>query len=234
MKLWEYIVRRLLLLIPVLLGVSVITFALTRSVGDPAAIYIDERCSINPACVEAIHHRYGFDLPIPLQYVHYMQALFAGDLGYSRTAKLQVSDAIVAFFPATFELATASMLIAVVLAIPLGVISATKRDRPIDHATRIFALSGVSVPVFWLALMLKWTLYLRAFELFGTPIFPPQGRAESSLYGVPGAPVPAAPHLYTLDAILAPHLPGLGGARRHLALPPLPLALGPIGTIPRA
>jgi peptide/nickel transport system permease protein len=233
MKLWEYIVRRLLLLIPVLLGVSLITFALTRSVGDPAAIYIDERCSINPACVEAIHHRYGFDLPLPLQYIRYMQALFAGDLGYSRTAKLQVSDAIAAFFPATFELATASMLIAVVLAIPLGVISATKRDRPIDHATRIFALSGVSVPVFWLALMLKWTLYLRAFELFGTPLFPPQGRSESSLYGVPGAPVPAVTNLYTIDAILAHNWQGLGDALWHLALPSITLAFGTMAVITR-
>src|SRR3989442_4916354 len=158
MKLWEYIVRRLLLLIPVLLGVSIITFALTRAVGDPAAIYIDERCSLNPACVASIYHRYGFDLPIPLQYIRYMQALFAGDLGYSRTAKLPVSEAIAAFFPATFELATASMILAVGFAIPLGVISAPKRDRPVAHAPRTFSLSAISVPLFWLALMLKGRL----------------------------------------------------------------------------
>src|SRR5437867_5923400 len=108
MKLWEYILRRLLLLIPVLIGVSIITFALTRSVGDPAAIYIDERCSLNPDCVAAIHHRYGFDQPIPVQYVRYMQALFAGDLGYSRTAALPVTEAISQKFPATLELAAAS------------------------------------------------------------------------------------------------------------------------------
>src|SRR2546425_4789117 len=233
MKLWEYIVRRLLLLIPVLIGVSIITFALTRSVGDPAAIYIDERCSLNPDCVAAIHHRYGFDQPIPVQYVRYMQALFAGDLGYSRTAALPVTEAISQKFPATLELAAASMILAVLFSIPLGVLSATKRDKPIDHATRIFALSGVSIPVFWLALMLKWTLYLRAFELFGTSIFPPQGRSESSLYGVPGAPVHAVTKLYTIDAILAGNWHGLGDALWHLALPSITLAFGTMAVITR-
>ena len=236
MKLWEYILRRLLLLIPVLIGVSIITFALTRSVGDPAAIYIDERCSLNPDCVAAIHHRYGFDQPIPVQYVRYMQALFAGDLGYSRTAALPVTEAISQKFPATLELAAASMILAVLFSIPLGVLSATKRDKPIDHATRIFALSGVSIPVFWLALMLKWTLYFQWFVAFGYPLFPVTGRSSNlpvPMYGITGAPVPAVTNLYVVDAILAGSWPGFLDALWHLGLPAITLAFVTMAIITR-
>ena len=115
MRLRDYIIRRLLLLVPVLLGVSVITFALTRLVGDPASIYIDERCSLNPACVNGVHHLYGFDQPVVVQYVRYMQGVLGGDLGYSRTAGLPVTEAIAVKLPATFELATAAMVLAVVI-----------------------------------------------------------------------------------------------------------------------
>src|SRR5688572_8060925 len=226
MKLRTYIVRRLLLLIPVLVGVSIITFALTRLVGDPAAIYIDERCSLNPACVQGVNRQYGFDQPVPIQYVRYMEALFRGDLGYSRTAALPVSEAIARKFPATFELATASMILAVILGIPLGVVSATKRDKALDHATRIFALTGVSIPVFWLALMLKWTLYFKWFELFGVPLLPVTGRSDLGLllYDVPGAPIPSRTYLYVLDSILAGSWQGFEDAVKHLVMPAVTLA----------
>src|SRR3990170_9134658 len=120
MKLRDYVIRRLLLLIPVLIGVSIITFTLSRSIGNPAAVYIDERCSANPRCVESVIERFGFNQPIWVQYVRYMQGLLTGDLGYSRTAVLPVSEAIRQKFPATFELASASMILAVILGIPLG------------------------------------------------------------------------------------------------------------------
>jgi peptide/nickel transport system permease protein len=235
MRLRDYIVRRLLLLIPVLIGVSIITFTLTRLVGDPAAIYIDERCSLNPACVQSVYERYGFDQPVPIQYVRYMDALLHGELGYSRTAALPVSEAIAKKLPATFELATASMLIAVVLGIPLGVVSATRRDKALDHATRIFALTGVSIPVFWLGLMLKWTLYFKWFEAFGDPLLPVTGRSDPNLllYDVPGAPVPTRTYLYVLDSILAGSWLGFEDAVTHLIMPAITLAFVTMAVITR-
>jgi peptide/nickel transport system permease protein len=233
MKLRDYVVRRLLLLIPVLIGVSIITFVLSRSIGNPAAVYIDERCSANPRCVEAILERYGFNQPIPVQYFRYMQGLLTGDLGYSRTAVLPVNEAIMQKFPATFELASASMLLAILLGIPLGVLSATRRDRPVDHGARIFALSGVSVPVFWLGLMLKYTLYYLPVVYFGSSFLPVTGRHSPTAYGVPGAPVPEVTRFYLVDAILAARVDGLWDAISHLILPAITLTYVTMALITR-
>ncbi|HKZ23340.1 MAG TPA: ABC transporter permease [Thermoplasmata archaeon] len=233
MKLRDYVIRRLLLLIPVLIGVSIITFTLSRSIGNPAAVYIDERCSANPRCVESVIERFGFNQPIWVQYVRYMQGLLTGDLGYSRTAVLPVSEAIMQKFPATFELASASMILAVILGIPLGVLSATRRDRPVDHGARIFALSGVSVPVFWLGLMLKYTLYYLPVVYFGSSFLPVTGRHSPTEYGVPGAPVPEVTHFYVVDAILSARLDGLWDAISHLILPSITLTYVTMALITR-
>ncbi len=235
MRLRDYIIRRLFLLVPVLLGVSIITFALTRSVAGPfgpASVYINERCSANPACVQGVIAKYGFDQPIPVQYIKYMQGLLQGDLGYSRTAALPVTDAIVKKFPATLELASASMIIAILLGIPLGVISATRRNKPIDHGTRIFALSGVSVPVFWLGLMLKFALYWLPFVYFGVAFFPVTGRTTTGMYGA-GGTVPAVTNLYVLDSLLALNPTALWDAISHIALPAITLAFVTMALITR-
>ena len=224
MKLRDFVIRRLLLLIPVLIGVSIITFTLTRLIGNPAAIYINERCAQTETCINAIMEQYGFNQPIPVQYVKYIQGLFQGDLGYSRTARLPVTEAIQRKLPATFELASASMILAVMIGIPLGVISATRRNRPIDHGTRIFALSGVSVPVFWLGLMLKVLFYAVPIAIVGFSIFPVTGRSSPTMYGIPDAPVPAVTNLYTIDSILAFSWDGLVDAILHLALPAITLS----------
>lgn len=227
MRLRDYILRRLLLLVPVLLGVSVITFALTRMVGDPAAIYIDERCSLNPACVDFIHHKYGFDQPVVVQYWAYMHGVLVGDLGYSRTAGLPVTQAIAGKLPATFELATAAMVLAIVFGIPMGVISATRRDKPVDHLTRTVALVGVSLPVFWLGLMLKIVFYDKL------PLLPVTGRYSGTMYDLPGATVPLWTGLYTLDAMKAGSLNGFVDAIKHLVLPSVTLAYVTMATIVR-
>lgn len=233
MRLRDYIIRRLLLLIPVLIGVSIITFTLTRLVGDPAAIYIDERCSLNPSCVQGIYHRYGFDQPVPIQYLRYMEGLIQGDLGYSRTAALPVSEAIVKKFPATFELASSAMILAVLLGVPLGVISATWRDRPVDHVTRTFALAGVSIPVFWLGLMLKIVFYDKWREAFGYPLLPVTGRYSGTMYDLPNAAVPSVTNLYTVDAVLAGSWDGFFDAVTHLILPAVTLSYVTMALITR-
>jgi peptide/nickel transport system permease protein len=233
MKLRDYIIRRLLLLVPVLLGVSLITFALTRLVGNPAAVYIDERCAQSNACVDAVMERYGFNQPVPVQYIRYLQGLLSGDLGYSRTARLPVTEAIQKKFPATFELASASMILAVVLGIPLGVVSATRRNRPIDHGSRVFALSGVSVPVFWFGLMLKFALYWLPFVYLGSTLLPVSGRSAVTMYGVPGATVPAITNLYTVDSVLALSPDGLFDALTHMVMPALTLSFVTMALITR-
>ncbi len=240
MRLRDYIIRRLLLLIPVLIGVSVMTFALTRLIGGPlgaASIYINEKCLQSDTCIDAVIHKYGFDQPIPIQYVNYMKALLQGDLGYSKSAKLLVTDAITSKMPATFELASAAMVIAVVFALPLGVLSATRRNKPVDHATRVLALSGVSIPVFWLGLMLKYLLFYFPFIYLGIKLLPIDGRATSGMYGICTSrvsfPLCASTNLYTVDAILALNGTALWDAVSHLILPALTLAFVTMAIIVR-
>src|SRR5574342_840534 len=166
MKLRHFIIRRLLLLIPVLLGLSVIVFALTRMGGrDPASLYITER--MTEAQIREVYARYGFDQPVWVQYVKWLQGALTGDLGYSRTGTCEVTDCILTFFPATFELTTVAIFFAVTLAIPLGILSAKRRNEPVDHASRVFALAGVSIPIFWLAVML---IFVFAFTLGWFPL----------------------------------------------------------------
>jgi len=237
MKLRDYVIRRLLLLIPVFLGVSLITFALTRAVGDPASIYISDKC--NDQCAAAIREKYGFDQPVPVQYAKYMWGMrIEGDLGYSRIATRPVALAISEKFMATAELATATMILSVVVGIPLGVISATRRNKAIDHVTRVFALSGVSVPVFWLGLMLKITFYFGTIGLLGYSLLPVTGRYSTSpvvMYGPPlgGFPVEARTGFYTLDAILGGSLDGLLDALSHLILPTVTLTFVTMALITR-
>ncbi|HEV8594250.1 MAG TPA: ABC transporter permease [Thermoplasmata archaeon] len=239
MRLRDYIIRRVLLLIPVLIGVSIITFALTRLVGGPygaASIYINERCLASEDCINAVIHKYGFDQPIPIQYLKYMEGLFHGDLGYSKAAKLSVTDAIATKLPATFELAAISMIIAVVFAIPMGVLSATRRNKPVDHATRVLSLSGVSVPVFWLGLMLKYVLYYFPFLYIGIKFLPIDGRSTSGMYGDCGQAaftVCSSSHLYTVDSILALNGTALWDAIAHLLMPAVTLAFVTMAVIVR-
>ncbi len=239
MRLRDYIIRRLLLLIPVLIGVSIITFALTRLVGGPygaASIYISEQCLQREACVQGVIHKYGFDQPIPIQYLKYMEALLHGDLGYSKAARQTVGDAIASKLPATFELAAVAMTIAVVLAIPMGVVSATRRNKPVDHATRVLALSGVSIPVFWLGLMLKYALYFLPFIYLGVKLLPLDDRSSAGMYGdctKAAYTVCATTNLYTVDSILAFNGTALWDAISHLLMPAVTLAFVTMAVIVR-
>ena len=172
MRMTTYIARRLLLLIPVLLGVSVFVFALTRLAGNPAAAYINEK--MTEAQIEQVYARYHFNAPIWDQYYYWLSGLFQFDWGYSKVANMPVTQAIGTYFPATFELTLVSIVIAVVIGIYLGTLSAVRKDKPIDHATRIVALSGVSLPIFWLGLLLQLVFY-RTLNLL-----PATGRISNS------------------------------------------------------
>ncbi|MFW9845483.1 MAG: ABC transporter permease [Candidatus Thorarchaeota archaeon] len=173
MRLRDYVIRRIFLSIPVIIGVLAITFVLAYVVGNPIALYVDERTS--PEAYAAIRLEHGLDEPIYVQFFLYLRNLFSGDWGYSNTARMEVIPTLQRYFPATIELAIVSMVIAVVIGIPLGIVSATKKDKLTDHVTRVIALAGVSMPIFWFALMLKYLFYYQFF-VWGLPFLPEGGR----------------------------------------------------------
>lgn len=173
MRLRDYIIRRLLLAIPVVIGVLAITFVLSYVIGDPVGIYTTEKT--NQEAIETIRRIHGLDRPLYEQFFFYLRDLASGDWGYSVSARLPVMDVIGSRLPATIELSIFAIVFAVVLGIPLGILSATKKDRWPDHVTRIVALAGVSMPIFWFALMLKYVFFFQ-FYMAGLPALPEGGR----------------------------------------------------------
>jgi len=153
MGLARYTVRRVLQAIPVLLGIATITFFLTNAIpGDPVEIMLGP----SPAAeqVEAIRARYGLDQPLHVRYFNYLAAVVQGDLGRSIYYQVPVITKIMERLPITLLLLVSSFSFALATAVPLGVISAQRRNKPTDHVSRVVALIGVSTPSFWIGLML--------------------------------------------------------------------------------
>lgn len=149
----KYIAKRLLMLIPVIIGVSfLVFFIMALTPGDTAKTILGEDAP--PEALEAFREEYGLNDPVPVRYVNYMIKLVQGDLGKSYKTGRPVFDEVMSRFPATLELAFWGMVFAVVLSIPIGIISATKQYSLIDSISMIFALLGVATPNFWLGLML--------------------------------------------------------------------------------
>lgn len=149
----RYLLRRLLLTIPVLVGVLTLVFALIHLIpGDPVQAMLGETAA--PKDVEELRHRLGLDAPLPTQYARFMRGVVRGDLGRSLRTGQPVAASIAERMPATVELALAAVALAVVIAIPLGVIAAVRRGTWVDHGAMAAALAGVSVPGFWLGPLL--------------------------------------------------------------------------------
>jgi peptide/nickel transport system permease protein len=169
----QFISRRLLLLIPVLLGVVLVTFVIVRLIpGDPCVTMLGERAT--PAKCEAFLERYGLNDNIVVQFGRYILNLFKGDFGNSIRFTRPVVDLIAERLPLTLELTLLAMLFSTTVGVLLGVISALKRNTIIDTFTMVIANIGVSMPVFWLGLLLA---YVFALLLKNTPfVLPPSGR----------------------------------------------------------
>jgi ABC-type dipeptide/oligopeptide/nickel transport system permease component len=159
----RFLVRRLLLTLPVLLGVATLVFSLIHLVpGDPVQAMLGE--SASPQDVAELRRRLGLDRPLLVQYVAFLRGAITGDLGTSLRTSEAVTSAIAARLPATFELGAAAMIAAVAIALPLGVLAAARAGTPVDHAATTLALVGISMPTFWLgpllaivfAVMLGW------------------------------------------------------------------------------
>jgi len=158
-SLLRFIVRRILLTIPVLIGISVIVFVLTRSIGNPASVYITNPQGITEEKLQEIIKQHHLDEPLYVQYFYWLNDAFHGDLGYSVSAGDTVVNSILRFLPRTLELTFVSLVLATLFGMAAGKFSATNRNRPSDHALRIVALYGVSTPVFWLGLMLLFLFF---------------------------------------------------------------------------
>ncbi len=213
-KLRDFIIRRIILAIPVVFGVLVITWFLAFEVGDPAAMYINTNTP--QSAIAAIRRAHGLDEPAYVQFILYLEHLFQGDWGESTSASFApVTDVIRMRFPATIELAIFAMFFAVLLGIPLGIVSATKKDTVVDHFTRVFSLAGVSMPIFWFALMLKYLFYYQ-LALAGLPHLPGNGRYNDIAF-MNFEPVT---NFYLIDSLLFAHdLHLFFDVLAHIAMP---------------
>jgi len=191
----------------VLFGIIVITFIVSHVIpADPIGAILGPQAP--PELVEKVRREWGFDKPLPEQFVDYMVNLLQGNLGKSIRTNKPVAEDLMKFFPATIELATAAMIVAIVIGIPLGIISAVKKDKWPDHISRIFALMGVSMPVFWLGLILLFVLY------YQLGIFPGPGRLDPGIE----AP-PRITGILTLDSLITGNFEAFTNAVWHLMLP---------------
>lgn len=215
MKLRDFVLRRIILAIPVIFGVLTITWFLSYVVGDPLAMYVTERTP--DAAIPGIIRARGLDAPLVVQYFLYLTALFQGDWGVSTTtgADQPVLTVLARLFPATIELSIVAMVIAIVLGIPLGIISATRKDKAADHVTRVFALIGVSMPIFWFGLMLKYVLFYQ-LSVWDLPHLPGGDRYNFRAFG---SWQPTTGFLL-IDSLLFEHNPALFlDAVVHLIMP---------------
>src|SRR5690606_21917394 len=177
-----FLLRRIVLAIPVLFGILLVTFTLNRLIpGDPCRAVLGERAT--DAVCDAYLRRYGLDQPIPIQFVYYVRNITQGDLGTSLRFGRAVTDLLAERLPVTIELALTALVFATVVGIPMGILSAYRRNSSVDVGTMIFANIGVSMPVFWLGLMLA---FLFGVILKDTPlVLPPSGRLTAGANPVP-------------------------------------------------
>ncbi len=219
-----YIVRRLFFLVFVLIGLSMITFLLARVVpSDPAATFLGPRP--RPEQVEIMRIRMGLDRPIWVQYGFYMRDLLRGDLGTSISPHQPVARGIVEYLPASLELMTTAILIALGLGIAIGRMSARRENTLIDHAGRLFSIFGVSLPAFWLGLLFQ----ILFFRILG--ILPLGGRLDT-IIGLT-YPVRTVTGFLCLDALLTGNWHAFANAFVHLILPALTLSAYSTGIIAR-
>lgn len=222
---WAYLVRRLLLASIAIFGVLVIVFVLSHVIpGDPVVAILGGQARND--VIEEVRRRWGLDRPLYEQFFRFVGRLLQGDLGTSLATNRPVAVDLRAFFPATIELATTAIVIGAGAGLAVGIISAVAHGRWVDHLVRFLSLIGLSMPVFWLGLVLLLLLYARLGWL--------PGPGQLDIF------VSRPPHvtgLLTLDALLARDGPALRNALSHLVLPAVVLgshALVGIARITRA
>jgi peptide/nickel transport system permease protein len=216
----RFVVRRLILLVPILLGLSILVFLWIRALpAGPAQSLLGERAT--PETIAQIERQYGLDKPLHVQYWRYLKTLGEGDLGTTIRSRRPVTDELRERFPATIELTVAALLFAVLLGIPLGFVAAKRYGSWVDHSSLVLSLIGISIPVFFLAILLK---YVFAVE-FG--LLPTVGRISVLIN------IDHPTNFYTLDALIAGDLGAFWDVLKHLMLPAIALGSIPLAIIAR-
>jgi peptide/nickel transport system permease protein len=216
----RFVVRRLLLLVPILLGLSILVFLWIRALpAGPAQSLLGERAT--PETIAQIERQYGLDKPIYVQYWRYLKTVGSGDLGTTIRSRRPVSDELKERFPATIELTVAALLFAVLLGIPLGFVAAKRYGTWVDHSSLVLSLLGISIPVFFLAILLK---YIFAVEL---GLLPTVGRISVLIT------IDHPTNFYTVDALIAGDLVAFWDVLKHLMLPAIALGSIPLAIIAR-
>jgi ABC-type dipeptide/oligopeptide/nickel transport system permease component len=224
MRKLEFIIRRLLTSLLVLIGVSIIIFFVARVIpSNAAAMYIGPKA--RPEEIARVTIELGLDKPLPVQYFIYMTELLHGDLGTSIGTKRPVLLELSSRLPATLELLFTGMAIAVVVGVPMGVLSARWQGKPTDILVRIVAIIGVSMPAFYLGLLLQ-ILFFRRLDLF-----PLAGRFSNDLRFT--NPIELVTNFLLVDAFIGSNWIAFKDVAYHLVLPALTLAAYPAGLIAR-
>ena len=219
----RFLIRRVGTGLVLLIGITLVAFVVTHLVpGDPVAANLGQSALGDPAAVAAFRHQYGLDQPLPVQYLRYLGDVLTGNLGISEQSHRAVLSDLSEYVPATVELALFAIVTSLVIGVGLGILAAAFADRWLDNIIRVVSLGGVSMPVFWIALVAFYLLFFRLGWL------PGGGRLD------PGQSPPAhITGLYTLDALLRGQWSLLWSALRHLVLPGLVLAVYTVGMLTR-
>jgi peptide/nickel transport system permease protein len=216
----RFVVRRLLLLIPILLGLSILVFLWIRNLpGGPAQALLGERAT--PQSIAQIEHQYGLDKPLPVQYWRYLKNTLQGEFGESTRTRRPVDEEFRQRFPATIELALAAGLFALVFGIPLGFLAAKRYQGVLDHTSLVVSLIGISTPIFFLALILKYVFAVKLGWL------PSVGRISVLIE------LDHPTNFYVLDSILAGDWNAFVDTVKHLILPAIALGSIPLAIIAR-
>ena len=220
------ILKRMMMAVPSLIGVVIVTFLLTRALpGDPAAYFAGPAATTE--AIQQIRVKLGLDKPLYIQFVRYVEDLAQGDLGNSLTTGQPVGQEIKTRLPASAELTLLGLIVSVLIAVPLGILAATRPNSLIDHSCRVIATAGVSLPVFFTGLILIYVFY---YHLGWAP--PPLGRLDIFF-----SPPPQVTGFYLIDSLIAGDGEVFVAALKQLILPALTLAifsLAPIARMTRA
>jgi peptide/nickel transport system permease protein len=211
---------RLLLLVPILLGLSILVFLWIRALpGGPAQALLGERAT--PQAIQQIEHEYGLDKPLPVQYWRYLQTVGKLDFGQSVTTRRDVTTELKQKFPATVELAMAAMIFSIIFGIPLGFFAAKRYGGLFDNLSLVGSLIGVSIPIFFLGIILK---YIFAIKL---GLLPTVGRIDVLIE------IDHPTGFYVLDALIAGNMHAFVDTLKHLILPAIALGSIPLSIIAR-
>jgi peptide/nickel transport system permease protein len=241
----QYTIRRLILAIPVIFGILIVTFVIARSIpGDPCRSILGEKATAETC--ERFTREHGLDQPIPVQFWIYMKDIARGNFGESIRFSRPVTIILIERLPTTLELGTVALIIAIAVGIPAGILSAIKRNSAVDVVTMIGANTGVSMPVYWLGLLLAYTF---ALLLKDTPFWlPPTGRISAGLSATPfyemwGWTVEAESlkyhflefiaNLFIVNSIITKNWEVLRDVLKHLILPSVALSTIPLSIIAR-